>query len=191
MLLGFCRDVKSFRQNGPRSYRLDLHVQPFQQRMDLGRRKQHSPPLQVHLVTAGRESTARRVPPRVATFRVDATRLFRGRIAAAISGFFGGLGCDASGTAGDLDDLWEFNPQSMTWTWRSGSNSVGPAREGTGGPSGVYGTQGTAAATNVPGGRSSAMTWSSPGGNLWLFGGTGQDSAGETGELNDLWSYQP
>jgi N-acetylneuraminic acid mutarotase len=104
---------------------------------------------------------------------------------------FGGLGCDASGTAGALNDLWEFNPQSMTWTWRIGSNSVGPARGGTGGPSGVYGTQGTAAATNVPGGRSSAMTWTSPGGNLWLFGGIGQDSAGQSGQLNDLWSYQP
>ena len=54
---------------------------------------------------------------------------------------FGGLGCDASGTAGALNNLWEFNPQSMTWTWRTGSDSVGPARGGTGGPSGVYETK--------------------------------------------------
>ena len=104
---------------------------------------------------------------------------------------FGGLGCDASGTTGSLNDLWELNPQTMAWTWQSGSNSVGPAQGGSGGASGVYGTQGTAAATNIPGGRSGAITWASPGGNLWLFGGDGHDSAGETGPLNDLWSYQP
>jgi N-acetylneuraminic acid mutarotase len=104
---------------------------------------------------------------------------------------FGGLGCDASGTAGSLNDLWELNPQTLAWTWQSGNNSVGPAQGGTGGASGVYGTQGTAAVTNVPGGRSGASTWASPGGSLWLFGGDGHDSAGETGPLNDLWSYQP
>jgi N-acetylneuraminic acid mutarotase len=104
---------------------------------------------------------------------------------------FGGLGCDATGTTGDLNDLWEFNPQTKMWTWQSGSNSVGPAQGGTGGPGGVYGTQGTAAASSVPGGRSASVSWVSPNGSLWLLGGIGRDSTDASGFLNDLWSYQP
>ena len=104
---------------------------------------------------------------------------------------FGGLGCDASGTTGSLNDLWEFSATSKTWTWQNGSNSVGAPQGGTGGPSGVYGTEGTAAATNTPGGRDGAATWVDPSGNLWLFGGNGHDSTGAPGLLNDLWSYTP
>jgi N-acetylneuraminic acid mutarotase len=104
---------------------------------------------------------------------------------------FGGLGCDASGTPGSLNDLWEFNTTSKTWAWQNGSNSVGPPQGGTGGPSGVYGTEGTAAATNTPGGREGSITWVDASGNLWLFGGFGHDSTGAQGELNDLWSYTP
>ncbi len=104
---------------------------------------------------------------------------------------FGGLGCDASGTQGSLNDLWEFSATSKTWTWQSGSNSVGAPQGGTGGPSGVYGTEGTAAAANTPGGRDQAVSWTDPSGNFWLFGGNGLDSAGASGLLNDLWSYTP
>jgi len=104
---------------------------------------------------------------------------------------FAGLGCDASGTAGALNDLWEFSTASKTWTWQRGSNSVGAAQGGTGGPSGTYGTEGTAAASNTPGGRSGAISWTDSSGNLWLFGGSGHDSTGASGLLNDLWSYTP
>jgi N-acetylneuraminic acid mutarotase len=104
---------------------------------------------------------------------------------------FGGLGCDANGTAGSLNDLWEFSPANKTWTWQSGSSSVGAAQGGTGGPSGVYGTEGSAAAANTPGGRSSSVSWTDPSGILWLFGGDGLDSTGASGLLNDLWSYTP
>jgi N-acetylneuraminic acid mutarotase len=104
---------------------------------------------------------------------------------------FGGLGCDASGTPGSLNDLWEFSTASKAWTWQSGSNSVGAAQGGTGGPSGIYGTQGIAAAGNVPGGRDASISWIDSSGNLWLFGGIGHDSTGAAGLLNDLWSYTP
>lgn len=104
---------------------------------------------------------------------------------------FGGLGCDGNRTAGSLNDLWEFNTASKTWTWQSGSNSVGAPQGGTGGPSGIYGTKGTAAASNNPGGRSGAISWIDSSGNLWLFGGSGHDSTGAYGQLNDLWSYTP
>ena len=57
--------------------------------------------------------------------------------------------------------------------------------------SGVYGTQGTPAATNAPGARSYASTWLDSAGDLWLFGGYGFDSSrnGFGGDLNDLWKY--
>jgi N-acetylneuraminic acid mutarotase len=104
---------------------------------------------------------------------------------------FGGLGCDASGIAGAQNDLWEFSTANKTWAWQSGSNSVGAAQGGTGGPSGAYGTQGTAAAGNTPGGREASVSWVDSSGNLWLFGGYGHDSTGALGNLDDLWSYTP
>jgi hypothetical protein len=60
-----------------------------------------------------------------------------------------------------------------------------------GGQSGVYGTLGTPASTNIPGGRYSASSWIDASGNLWLFGGSGFDSVGNQGSLNDLWKYTP
>ena len=59
------------------------------------------------------------------------------------------------------------------------------------GVSGVYGTLGTPAAGNIPGGRASASGWTDGKGNFWLFGGGGLDSAGNSGYLNDLWEFNP
>ena len=92
---------------------------------------------------------------------------------------FGGSGYDASGSWGNLNDLWKFD--GSNWTWVSGSNFANQT--------GVYGTQGAAAASNVPGGRENAVSWIDGGGKLWLFGGYGYDSAGSTGYLNDLWNF--
>jgi N-acetylneuraminic acid mutarotase len=100
---------------------------------------------------------------------------------------FGGSGFDSTGTQGGLYDLWKYSPATKEWTWVSGANKVGTS----GGVSGVYGTLGVAAAGNVPGGRSSAVSWTDSSGNLWLFGGSGFDSTGTDGDLNDLWKYQP
>jgi hypothetical protein len=95
---------------------------------------------------------------------------------------FGGEG-PTSSTSGDgvFNDLWEFNPSTKEWTWVSGSNTAGAK--------GVYGTNGVASATNVPGGRGIAVGWADSSGNLWLFGGYGFDSTGTGGELNDLWEF--
>jgi N-acetylneuraminic acid mutarotase len=96
---------------------------------------------------------------------------------------FGGYGYDSSNNLGDLNDLWEFSPTAGTWEWISGSNAISA--------SGVYGTQGTASINNVPGARSSAVSWIDASGNLWLFGGNGYDSAGASSDLNDLWVFNP
>jgi hypothetical protein len=56
---------------------------------------------------------------------------------------------------------------------------------------GVYGTLGTPAAGNIPGGRAYIVSWTDISGNLWLFGGAGYDANGSYGWLNDLWKYQP
>jgi N-acetylneuraminic acid mutarotase len=96
-------------------------------------------------------------------------------------------------TTSFLNDLWEFNPASKTWTEVSG-NSTAPASCQTQqhcGYSGVYGTLGVASSSNFPGGRVEAAGWSDRDGNVWLFGGQGFDSAGSLGEMNDLWKFSP
>ncbi len=94
---------------------------------------------------------------------------------------FGGYGLDSTGSDAIFNDLWKFSPSSDEWTWVAGSN--------TGAASGVYGTEGVAAVSNVPGGRYGAVSWIDSSGNLWLFGGDGVDSMGNSGDLNDLWEY--
>jgi len=69
------------------------------------------------------------------------------------------------------------------WVWQGGFSTVNA--------SGVYGTQGAASASNVPGARFSASSWTDSSGNFWLFGGSGYDSTGGAGYLNDLWQYSP
>jgi N-acetylneuraminic acid mutarotase len=96
---------------------------------------------------------------------------------------FGGFGYDSTGASGSLNDLWRYSPSSAQWTWVSGGNADNA--------SGVYGTQGSAAASNVPGARQAANSWIDSSGNLWLFGGYGYDSTGGAGYLNDLWQYSP
>ncbi|MDH5716183.1 MAG: DUF4215 domain-containing protein [Spirochaetia bacterium] len=93
---------------------------------------------------------------------------------------FGGNGYDSTGTtAGLLNDLWKFD--GTNWTWINGSNTINNT--------GVYGTKGTAAATNIPGARNNAAKWQDTSGNFWLFGGNGYDTGTTAGLLNDLWKF--
>jgi len=82
-----------------------------------------------------------------------------------------------------LNDLWEYGPVPQEWTWVSRSDTTNAL--------GTYGIQGTAAAANVPGARWAPTTWTDSSGNLWLFGGSGYDSTGQNGFLNDLWEFVP
>ncbi len=98
---------------------------------------------------------------------------------------FGGSGVDGNGQLGDLNDLWEFS--NGEWTWMSGSSTANAY--------GVYGTLDTPAPGNTPGARANAVTWTDAAGNLWLFGGQGNDANGAICQiellcnLNDLWKY--
>jgi len=102
---------------------------------------------------------------------------------AGILWLFGGYGYDSTGALGALNDLWQYSPATAQWTWISGGD-VGNAR-------GIYGAQGVASASNVPGARYSSSSWIDASGKLWLFGGYGYDSTGALGTLNDLWQYSP
>jgi N-acetylneuraminic acid mutarotase len=80
-----------------------------------------------------------------------------------------------------LNDLWKYDSVSGQWTWMSGSsNAVNAA--------GVYGTQGSPAAANVPASRYGAVSWTDSAGKLWLFGGF-RYGASINAVLNDLWKY--
>jgi len=96
---------------------------------------------------------------------------------------FGGYGYDDLDYPQNLNDLWEYNPGTGVWTWVSGSIYIAAP--------GTYGTRGTPASTNTPGGREQAVGWVDSSGNFWLFGGYGLDESGEQGDLSDLWSYTP
>jgi N-acetylneuraminic acid mutarotase len=93
---------------------------------------------------------------------------------------FGGLGYDeSSATVGLLSDLWSYS--AGQWTWIGGPKVTNQK--------GVYGTQGIAAAGNIPGARFGTYNWIDASGNLWLFGGSAYDSNGTSAIINDLWKY--
>jgi N-acetylneuraminic acid mutarotase len=66
------------------------------------------------------------------------------------------------------------------WTWVTGADYVDAP--------GVFGTQGTAVASNTPGARRQPIQWTDAAGHFWLFGG---NSVSNVAMLNDLWEYNP
>lgn len=71
--------------------------------------------------------------------------------------------------------------QTGMWTWMGGGVSGGKS---------VYGTMGLPQPTNMVGNRFSSCGWQDTSGKFWLFGGYGNASGG-TGDLNDLWKFDP
>jgi hypothetical protein len=102
---------------------------------------------------------------------------------------FGGNPNYGGGNSSYLNDLWKFSPVSGLWTWMSGSNTADAGA--------IYGTQGVAAAGNVPSARQSSTSWADSSGNLWLFGGSGCFIDPDVSTtvcygglaLDDLWKY--
>jgi hypothetical protein len=92
---------------------------------------------------------------------------------------FGGLGSDSAGGHNPLNDLWEYS--SGEWTWVSGSDVHSQK--------GIYGTKGATSATNMPGARFHSQVWVDQSGTAWIFGGSGFDSTGAQGPMNDLWRF--
>jgi hypothetical protein len=53
---------------------------------------------------------------------------------------------------------------------------------------GEYGEKGIPDSNNYPGARTAAVTWTDNAGNMWMFGGNGVDSTGESGiEIHRLY----
>ena len=88
---------------------------------------------------------------------------------------FGGRGCNSVGSDGNLNDLWKYDVSENSWSYVSGSSSIGAS--------------GTYSGTAVPGARNASVSWIDSAGDLWFFGGYGYDSSGSEGNLNDLWKY--
>jgi hypothetical protein len=96
---------------------------------------------------------------------------------------FGGIGYGVTaGSEGLLEDLWNYNPTTQQWTWVNGGEAVNSANA-------AYGTLGTGALANQPGARAASGGRVDSSGHLWMFGGSGYDSAGNVGDLNDLWKF--
>jgi hypothetical protein len=98
---------------------------------------------------------------------------------------FGGDASALSASSGlqFLNDLWKYDTARGLWTWVGGSSSP---NQGT-----VWGTRGVPDASNGPGARPFATSWTDRSGNLWLFGGQVADPGGGVGFLHELWKYDP
>ncbi len=96
---------------------------------------------------------------------------------------FGGTGYAASGTGGNLNDLWNYKPGTNEWTWVKGDITTYV--------NGIYGTLRIESPANKPGSRMRSTAWVDGTGNFWMFGGVGNPASGGTGYLNDLWCYRP
>ncbi len=85
---------------------------------------------------------------------------------------FGGSGAN---------DLWQFDPGNVIWTWMSGDTILNAKV--------AYGTKGTTDSANAPGARVGAVGWSDLSGSLWMFGGSGDNGSHYIVYLNDLWKF--
>ena len=91
---------------------------------------------------------------------------------------FGGFGYSES-DIGRLNDVWEFDLNSLEWRWTGGSKLVDQF--------GDYGTKGVYGLSNSPGARISSVG-AVLCGNLVIFGGSGYNEF-ERGILNDVWEF--
>jgi hypothetical protein len=123
----------------------------------------------------------------VAVFEFPTNVAFGAQYAIAVRTQPTGLNCQVLNGSGTVSSAPVTNVAVVCaqWTWQNGSNT--PNADG------VYGTQGVAAAANVPGARSGASRWTDPAGNLWLFGGVGAGITvdGSAKVLSDLWEFSP
>lgn len=89
---------------------------------------------------------------------------------------FGGSGYGGLFGNNALNSLWKYSSADNSWTFVKGETAIITAA--------VYGTQGTPAENNTPGGTTNAFGWRDNQGNLWIFGGQSL-----LGRLNQLWKF--
>jgi N-acetylneuraminic acid mutarotase len=85
---------------------------------------------------------------------------------------FSGVGFDAGGNWGLLDDTWQYTASDNSWTLLAGQRKVG--------------TQKWEDQTDLPIPRRNAVSWSDNKGNLYLMGGT---QLNDSEYFYDLWKY--
>jgi hypothetical protein len=101
---------------------------------------------------------------------------------------FGGEGIDSQGNAGDLADMWQFNPslgQYGEWAFMGGSQVVSLNYTS------VPGIVGIPVPANLPEQRNWAQFWKDSSGDFWLYGGDDDVYYGGPTMLYDLWVYSP
>lgn len=96
---------------------------------------------------------------------------------------FGGASCFNNQSNGSTNDIWMFDVSTSKWTWVGGSTAYYQH--------GVYGNLGQTGTLFIPGARTYGFSWTDSTGRFWLFGGSGMDSTGCWGTLNDLWLFDP
>jgi N-acetylneuraminic acid mutarotase len=96
---------------------------------------------------------------------------------------FGGESTDTNAKNGPMNDLWEYNPTTLQWAWISGSMTYNST--------GNYGAIRVANSGYIPGSREFQNCFTGINNEFYMFGGQGYDSAGNFGDLNDLWLYIP
>lgn len=77
--------------------------------------------------------------------------------------------------------LFNANAQTAQFSWLAGSTSTNQIS--------AMGTQGVSSVTNSIGARQDAQYWHDTQNNLYIFGGSGVNSAGNITTRNDLWRY--
>ncbi|WP_329805743.1 DUF7619 domain-containing protein [Flavobacterium facile] len=99
--------------------------------------------------------------------------------------FYGGNGLGKESnlfTAGLLSDIWKYSTTNNVWTKVLGNRKIGI--------NGSYGIKEYGFITNVPSSRKDFVSWSDIYGNLWLYGGFGKGTSGNSqSDLFDLWKY--
>lgn len=93
--------------------------------------------------------------------------------------FFGGFGRNAAGAKGFLADLWKFDPSKGMFQWAGGPQALNAAPQ--------FGSQGTPAGGNTPGGRQgAAFSVATSAGTAYLYGGQ-QVASGAFSD--DFWRF--
>jgi hypothetical protein len=118
---------------------------------------------------------------------------------------FGDVSSDLTGQnggfyKGDVNTLWVFNPSTNEWAGMGGDYAASNCSVIVFSPipfivcdgsQGVLGNQSVPGSANTPPARVGAVSWTDKGGNFWLFSGGGTNLSDNTGNVNDLWEYQP